>query len=193
VTAYEHGADRIPPPPRPIELGDADTRGWWHPVLLGVLLVGLGVWMLTNLYESVVVLAWLAGASLIVAGAAEVVVLGGREALGWMAWIGGAVAIVAGLILLAWPDATLRVVAMVVGLAFVIEGGLSLITALATREEPGWVFDLGLGGLAVATGAVILAWPEATLLVLAVVFGIRAIGTGLVAIGLGWQLRQLGR
>jgi uncharacterized membrane protein HdeD (DUF308 family) len=51
-------------------------------------------------------------------------------------------------------------------------------------------FQLAVGGLGIVLGVVVLAWPEATLVVLAVILGLRAIGTGLVAIGIGWQLRR---
>jgi uncharacterized membrane protein HdeD (DUF308 family) len=188
VTTYGSREGAIPPPPRPIEYRDVDAGSWWRSLLLGVLLVGLGLWILTNLYESVVVLAWLVGASLIVGGVVEAVALGGRQSLGW---VGGAVSVLAGVAVLAWPDITLRVLALVVGLTLVVGGSLRLVTALYNRDRPGWALDLGLGGMALATGAIILAWPEATLLVIAVVFGIRAIGTGLVAIGIGWQLHHL--
>jgi hypothetical protein len=33
-------------------------------------------------------------------------------------------------------------------------------------------------------------WPGQTLVVLAILLGLRAIGSGLVAIGIGWQLRR---
>ena len=54
-------------------------------------------------------------------------------------------------------------------------------------------WQLGLGGLTVALGIVILVWPGQTLVVLAVLLGIRAIGSGLVAIGVGWQMRRFAK
>jgi len=36
----------------------------------------------------------------------------------------------------------------------------------------------------------VLVWPDQTLVVLAVLLGLRAIGSGLVAIGVGWQMRR---
>jgi uncharacterized membrane protein HdeD (DUF308 family) len=191
MTAFNSSEGYVPPPPRPIEYQDVDARGWWLSVLFGVLLVGLGVWILTNLYESVVVLAWLAGVSLIIGGVVEIASLGGRHSLGWVAWLGGGILVIAGLILLVWPDATLWVLAVVAGLCLLTVGIFRVVVALANRDQPDWAFDLGLGGFALATGAVVLAWPGATLVVLAVIFGIRTIGMGLVAIGIGWQLHRL--
>jgi len=192
MTGLDGDARRTPPPPpRPIEYRDVDARGWWLSLLTGMVLVALGVWMLTNLFESVVVLAWLAGVSLIVGGVVEVVALGGRRALGWVAWLGGALMVTAGAIVLAWPDITLWALAVFAGLGLLAAGVERVIVALANRDKPDWTLGLGLGGCSIALGAVVLAWPEATLLVLAVSFGIRAIGTGLVAIGTGWQMHRL--
>jgi len=191
MTSYESQGNSIPPPPRPIEYRDVDASGWWAPLLLGVILVGLGIWMLTNLFESVVVLAWIAGVSLIAGGIVEVAALGGRQALGWVAWLGALLLVAAGVVVLVWPDITLRALAVLAGAALVVAGSLRLVTALYNRHEPGWTLDLGIGGFGIALGAVIVTWPDATLVVLAVSLGIRAIATGLVAIGTGWQMHSM--
>jgi len=192
MTDFEDVAGRMPPPPpRPIEYRDLDDRGWWLAVLAGVALVAVGVWMLTNLFESVVVLALLVGASLIVGGVLEVVALGGSRGLGWLGWLGGGVLILAGVMVMAWPDVTLWVIAFLAGVALLFTGTVRAITALANRDDDTWPVQLGLGGLGMALGAVILAWPDATLVVLAVSVGLRAIASGLVAIGTGWQMHRL--
>lgn len=190
MTAADRANGRVPPPPRPIEYRDVDSRGWWALLLGGVLLVGLGVWILTNLYESVVVLAWLAGISLIVGGLVELLSSAARRTLG-AAWLLGGASVLAGIVLLAWPDVTLWVVAVVAGLGLLVVGAVRLLVALADRDRPDLALDLGLAAFALATGAVVLVWPGATLVVLAVVLGIRAIGVGFVAIGLGWQAHRL--
>lgn len=192
MSDFEDVAGRMPPPPpRPIEYRDLDDRGWWLAVLAGVALVAVGVWMLTNLFESVVVLALLVGASLIVGGVLEVVALGGSRGLGWLGWLGGGVLILAGVMVMAWPDVTLWVIAFLAGVALLFTGTVRAITALANRDDDTWPVQLGLGGLGIALGAVILAWPDATLVVLAVSVGLRAIASGLVAIGTGWQMHRL--
>jgi uncharacterized membrane protein HdeD (DUF308 family) len=191
MTSYDGRGNAIPPPPRPIEYRDVDASGWWASLLIGVVLVGLGVWMLTNLFESVVVLAWIAGVSLIVGGIVEVAALGGRQALGWLAWLGALLLIGAGVVVLVWPDITLWVLALLAGATLMVAGLFRIVMALYNRDDPGWTLDLGIGGFGVALGAVIMAWPDATLVVLAVSLGIRAIATGLIAIGAGWQMHRL--
>jgi uncharacterized membrane protein HdeD (DUF308 family) len=191
MTSYEGSNGDIPPPPRPIEYRDVDDTGWWASLLVGVLLVGLGVWMLTNLFDSVVVLAWIAGASLIAGGIAEVAALGGRHALGWVAWLGGLLLVAAGVALLVWPDITLWALAVLAGASLMIAGTLRLVMAIADRDDPNRAAYLAMGALGIVLGAIVLAWPDATLVVLALSLGIRAVVTGLIAIGTGWQMHRL--
>lgn len=191
MTSYEGGNGDIPPPPRPIEHRDVDASGWWVSLLVGVLLVGLGIWMLTNLFDSVIVLAWIAGVSLIVGGIVEVAALGGRQALGWVAWLAAALLVGAGVVVLIWPDITLWTLALLAGAALMLAGLLRMVSALYNRDDPDWTLDLAIGGAGALLGAVVLAWPDATLVVLAVSLGIRAIATGLMAIATGWQMYRL--
>jgi uncharacterized membrane protein HdeD (DUF308 family) len=146
---------------------------------------------LTNLFESVVVLAVLVGISLIVGGLTEILALGGKDGLGWLSWLSGGLSIAAGVVVLAWPDITLWVLAVMAGVGLLAAGFLRIVTALAHRDRSDWPAQLGIGGLGVAVGLVVLAWPTATLVVLAIVLGVRAVVTGLVAIGVGWQMHRL--
>lgn len=186
----EFGSPAPPPPPRPVEYADVDASGWWLSVLGGLALIVLGVWLLTNLFESVVVLAWLVGISLIVAGVVEIMALHGERDIGWAAWIAGGLLVAAGIAVMVWPDITLWAIAVLAGVGLVLAGLLEVALALTDRDRSDMPFALGLGGITIALGILVLVWPEATLVVLAVLLGIRAIGSGLVAIGVGWQMRR---
>ena len=184
--------DAVPPPPRPVEYADRDSRGWWISVLGGIALILLGVWLLTNLFESVVVLAWLIGISLIVAGIVEIMALHSVRDLAAAAWLSGGLLIAGGIAVLVWPDVTLWAIAVVAGLALILAGILEVVVALGDRDSGDMPLRLALGGLTAAVGVIVLVWPGQTLVVLAVLLGLRAIGSGLVAIGIGWQMRRLG-
>jgi uncharacterized membrane protein HdeD (DUF308 family) len=188
---FERQFEPQAPPPGPAADADVDDRGWWLLALAGVALVALGVWMLANPFDSVVVLALLIGASLIIGGVAEIVVLGRSNGIGWPAWLGGGLLAVSGAVVVGWPDATLWVLAVLAGCGLVVGGLVRATDALIDRRRPDWPLRLGLGGFGVASGLVVLAWPEATVVVLAVILGIRAVGTGLLAVGMGWQLHRL--
>jgi len=182
----------IPPPPRPVEYRDVDDSGWRLSVLVGIALVVIGVWLMTNVYKSVIVLALLVGISLIIGGIAEIAAMGGREGVGWLAWLGGGLVIVAGIVVLAWPDITLWVLAVFAGAGLAIAGLVRIVSALeGHRTRDDWLFQLILGAISLVLGAVVLAWPEATLAVLGFLLGFRAVVTGLIAIGTGWQVHRI--
>jgi uncharacterized membrane protein HdeD (DUF308 family) len=194
VTDFDAGVSSTPPPPpRPIEYADVDRGGWWLSVLFGIALVLLGLWVLTNLYDSVVVLAWLVGLCLIVAGVVEIVALHGERGMGWAAWLSGLLLIAGGVVVLVWPDITLWALAVLAGLGIMLAGLVRIVVAFVGRDQPDFVLNLAVGAVGVVLGALVLAWPEATLTVLAVILGIRFLISGVIAIGVGWQLHRLGR
>jgi uncharacterized membrane protein HdeD (DUF308 family) len=94
--------------------------------------------------------------------------------------IGGAVALILGVVLLFWPDRTVVVLAAVLGIYFVIAGGLRVLSGIYAQTSPAGhrVLNIVLGLLLVLAGVVALknlASTAAALLVLAV-----------VVIGVGW-------
>ena len=151
----------------------------------------LGVWLLTNLYDSVTVLAWLVGVSLIVSGIIEVLALHGERGIGFAVWLSGGLLVAAGIVVLVWPDITLWALAVLAGIGLILAGVLRVVVALTERDQPDFVVNLAIGVLGVVLGAMVLAWPEATLVVLAVLLGIRFVVSGVVAIGMGWQLHRM--
>ena len=180
-----------PPPPRPIEYADVDTSGWWVSVLSGIVMVLLGLWVLTNLYESVAVLALLVGVSLIVAGVIEILALHGEAGMGLAVWISGGLLIAAGIAVLVWPDITLWALAIVAGISFLLAGLLRVAMAFSDRDSPDFALQLGVGAFGIVLGVIVLVWPEATLTVLALLLGLRFLVTGIIAIGVGWQLHRV--
>ncbi len=185
------GASYPPPPPRPIEYQDMDSRGWWVSVLAGVALVLLGLWLVTNLYDSVIVLAILVGVSLIVGGFVEAAIAD-DAGLGWAGWLAGGLTVAAGVAVLVWPDITLWALAVLAGASLLVAGLLHAMWAVSRREHPDWKPHLVIGLLTALVGLVVLIWPDATLLVLALFLGIRAIVTGVISVVVGLRLRTLG-
>jgi uncharacterized membrane protein HdeD (DUF308 family) len=182
----------MPPPPRPIEHRDLDPRGWWLSVVGGTALALLGVWMLANPFRSVGVLAALVGASLVVSGVVEAIAERDEASgTGPLAWVAGGLLVAAGLVVLAWPDITLWALAVVAGATTIVVGIGAVAVALGRRGRPGWPAQLALGLLGIAVGAAVLAWPDATLVILAVLLGLRAVGVGVLAVAMGVQAHRL--
>jgi uncharacterized membrane protein HdeD (DUF308 family) len=157
----------------------------------GVVACLLGLFLLANPFAAIWILGVIIGVSLVVTGVAEV--LASRQAGGpwWPAWVVGGVLIVAGLVAAAWPDATLWVLAVVAGLALALGGAVGIVTALAGPAE-GRGVQLVLAGISLVIGIVVLAWPDATLVVLALLVGLRTLVAGVISIAIGVNILRLG-
>ncbi|MBK1784534.1 HdeD family acid-resistance protein [Prauserella cavernicola] len=176
------------------ELADelrAMARRWWVIGLLGFGTAVVGVLLLANLATAVGVLSVLVAIALLIEGVDDVV-MAGRHRVRWPSYVLGALWIVAGLITLVWPGITLLTLAVVVGVGFVVAGAGQVGAALTWRRQlPMWGLWLALGVLTVVIGVLALSLPEATILTLAVWFGLGLLLRGLGTIWFSLQLREV--
>lgn len=99
----------------------------------------------------------------------------------WSFLLRGLLAIAFGIILLAWPGATLLVVLILFGIFILVDGIIEVILAIASASKKyrwGWILVKGL--VAILIGIVVLARPGVALAVLVVLMAIWAIATGFV-------------
>jgi len=179
----------IPPPPQPAEYEGVDRSTGTVLVAVGVALVILGLVLLANPFAAIWILGVLIGVSLIIGGLAEMASSRGTPGPHWPSLVIGGLVIVAGVAAAVWPDATVWVLAVVAGLGLAISGAVALIGALVGGED-GRGLRLVLGGVSLVIGLAVLAWPDATLLVLAILIGLRTLINGLVSIGIGINIRR---
>lgn len=147
----------------------------WVRLVLGVLLVLLGVVLVFRPFASLAVLIVVLVASLIVAGVGELL-RRDQDARPWGRIVGVAY-LVAAVVILMWPGATIRVVVVAAAVALLVGGVADLV--LARRVRGTARFNAVIGGVvSIALGVLALAWPDITVLVIAVVFGARVLIAG---------------
>jgi len=105
----------------------------------------------------------------------------------------GLIAILFGVVLLAWPDLSLRALVLTFGAFATAHGILGIVGALRSKLPAGprsWLVLQGL--VSIAFGAVAFIWPDMTELALLYVIGAWAIVFGVfeIGIGLGLPLRR---
>jgi uncharacterized membrane protein HdeD (DUF308 family) len=168
-------------------------RRWWVVVGLGLLLTIIGILLLANPFDAVTTLAILVAVGLLFASADELA-QAERHDVRWPSYVLAAIWFVTGLLSLMWPDVTLWALAIVVGVGC-IAGGLAEVVFVARfrRELPRWGVWLLDGLLSIVIGVMALVWPAATVLVLAIILGIRILLRGLATIMFGLGLRRVGR
>lgn len=154
----------------------------WGLIALGAITAVLGVVIVLNPFTTAQVLAILVGIELILIGILDLIDhRAGRQTASLAA---GIVSILAGIAVCAWPDVTLKVIAFIVGIGFVIRGVILIAVALTpeAKAKGGRGLLLFVGGLSAALGIAAMVWPKATIVVLALLFGIQMIIVGVTAL-----------
>ena len=167
--------------------GRKATNGAWGLVLaVGIVAVVFGILVLANIWGSVHLVAIFAGLFLLFAGILQFF-LGGGGKTGRI--IAGVIAIIAGAALIAWPEASVKTVAVIVGLAFLISGISLAVAAIAARGE-GYGAVVGVGGILAVIGLVFIIWPGPTVAILMILVGLAALLFGIGAIVQALALRR---
>lgn len=153
----------------------------WLVGVLGVVCVLVGAILITRPFQSLAVLTLFTAAGLILTGLSELI---DRDATpdGRYGTLGGIALIVLGIAVLLWPGLGLRALAIIVGLA-TIWSGITRVLAAIRGSTDQRVAAMLLGSASIILGLVALAWPDVTLLVVAVVFGVQVLLFGLARLG----------
>lgn len=133
----------------------------------------LGVVLVARPFTSLSVLVLLVAIGMWASGIAALASASGRwelvAAVGW---------ILVGVAVVAWPDLSVRSVAVVAGCALIV-GGLIDVVSGGRGTLDGRLAAVISGVASVVFGVLALAWPDVTILVVAVVFGARLVLFGL--------------
>jgi uncharacterized membrane protein HdeD (DUF308 family) len=186
--------DNDPRPTRPevvnesvVVDGRQAARGAWGLVLaVGIVAVVFGILVLANIWGSVHLVAIFAGLFLLFAGILQFFIGGGGKTGRIVA---GIVAIVLGIALIAWPEASVKTVAVIIGLAFLISGISVAVAAIAARGE-GYGAVVGFGAIIGIIGLVFIIWPGPTVAILMILVGLAALLFGIGAIIQALALRR---
>lgn len=150
-------------------------------LIVGVVIVVLGLLIVSRPLTSLVLLGIYVGASAVVMGVVELV---GRPTGWWargvaLAWIA------AGIAVLVWLGRSLELLPPVLAVLLIIGGLASLGDALVHGLPSTRVLAGAWGVAQIAFGVLSFTWPDVTVLVLALVFGVRTIvfGVGMVLQG----------
>ena len=166
----------------------AAHRYWGLMAALGVVAIIFGIIVLANIWASVHLVAIFAGLFLAFAGLMQFVNAAGAEKKTGRI-IAGVLFLVAGLALIFIPEQSVKTVAVIVGLAFILWGVIMAIAAFVDRSQ-GWGVAAGFGVLLAIVGIVVVAWPGPTIAILMVLVGLDAILFGVSTLVQGLALRK---
>jgi uncharacterized membrane protein HdeD (DUF308 family) len=171
-------------------------RAWGWVLFFGIVTVGLGIVVLVWPDKTIVVVAVLFGIQLVIAGIFRFVSAlaiddapGGTRAL--LALL-GVLAFIVGIYALRHVNVTIAALALLLGIFWIVNGLIELFTAIGHREMPGRGWTIILALLSIVAGIVVLAYPDISLVALAIVLGIWLVALGVIEIALAFKLRALG-
>jgi uncharacterized membrane protein HdeD (DUF308 family) len=208
MSDYDNGPGR----PRPevvnetvvvVDSGRVAGKAWGLVLAVGIVAVVFGILVLANIWGSVHLVAVFAGLFLLFAGVLQFFVGGGgigRIIAGVLQFfvgggggtgriIAGVIAIVAGVALIAWPEASVKTVAVIVGLAFLIWGISVAVAAIVSHGEGSGVVA-GFGFILAIVGLIFIIWPGPTVTLLMILVGLSALIFGISAIVQAFALRR---
>jgi uncharacterized membrane protein HdeD (DUF308 family) len=158
-------------------------------IVWGVIGIIVGIILLADLAVAVGVMALLVAFALVVIGIEELMAAS-YHTDPTRARILGSALIVVGILAAVWPHITVTLLAVLVGIGLLIAGLTRFAVVALAGRFPGWGWTIAGGIAAIAAAIITFAWPSITVVVIAVVFGVRMLFHGMIELWLGWELRH---
>jgi uncharacterized membrane protein HdeD (DUF308 family) len=171
----EHVRQQSPPPEsgQPVWQQAVAARTWQASLLIGLFTLAVGIVVAFHPSGSLNVVAVLLGVLSVVSGLIHLVRVFDRseEHRGWLGGV-GLLLIVLGVVLMRHIDLTTAVIGLLIGVTWIVQGLVWLLSGLSARTVRGhgwWVF---FGGVSLAAGIVVTATPTSSVTALASLVGI---------------------
>ena len=179
------------------ETAVAWASAWQVLILVAVVTLAAGVILLVWPKATVVVVAYLLGAALLVSGLFRLVsgfagrgLSGGSRAAYVLI---GLLGIFAGLYFLRHIDVAVVLLAFIVGVFWTLHGIVDLTVAATSGPGTGRGLRAFTGLLSLAAGLIVMFWPSITLSVLLWVMGVWLLAYGLMLGVMAFQIRHIAR
>lgn len=167
------------------------ARSWGWALAFGLLTVVVGVLVMVWPQTTLKVLAVLFGLQLFLAGIYRFALAFAvdRQHRGWSIVV-GILSVIVGVIVIRNLVETVTVLALILGLYWIVSGIVQTIMAIGDRRHPQRGFSIFLGLVTLAAGIVIVAYPVGTATALAWLLGVWLVILGVLGIVLSFQLRR---
>lgn len=173
----------------------------WLTVVLGSLLVCAGLFLLVRPLTALGVLGWYVGLSCVISGVSDLLSVseerrrspGGAHGRSTVTLAAPWAWILVGAVILVWVGRDIDLLGPVVAVMLIVSGAVAPVRLFWDRSSERWLAAL-FGLSEIAFGLLALLWPDATLIIIAALFGGRTavFGVSLIWRGLFSRLRGAG-
>jgi uncharacterized membrane protein HdeD (DUF308 family) len=167
-------------------------KGWWLFLLSGIIGVLIGGLLIFWPGATISVVTAIVGFFMIVTGVIRffVAVLDSHTQDRWLMAIAGILGIALGVVVMKNPEGTIKVIALIVAIFWLISGLVDLFRGLTNSSLPDRTLRIVVGVMSALFGLVILIWPAITIGVFAVLVGIYAVFFGILEIIAAFQIKN---
>jgi len=166
---------------------------WWWFLILGILWIGLGMFVLSYRVGSLAVVAALVGVAFLFGGISQLVAASRASGWRWLFILVGILGVAAGILAFVWPGVTLYVVSILVAWYLIVFGIMHVVSALAGPKLAWWWTALLLGVAELVLGVWAVRSWERSVFTLITLVGAWAIFHGVNEIFAAFSVRETGR
>jgi uncharacterized membrane protein HdeD (DUF308 family) len=167
-------------------------KGWWLLLISGVIGVIIGGLLIFWPGATITVVTAIVGFFMIVTGVIRffVAVFDSHAEDRWLMVFAGIIGIALGVIVMKNPEGTIKVIALIVAIFWLISGLVDLFRGLTNSHLPDRSLRIVFGLMSALFGVVILVWPAITIGVFAILVGIYAVFFGVLEIIAAFQIKN---
>ena len=168
------------------------AREWPAVFVMGLITLGLGIVVISWPQETLTVISVLIGLQILIYGIYRLITAFAHDTIspGWTGFV-GVIGIIVGIVVLRHPFQTVAVLAVLLGVVWIIGGIIEFIGSIADgSSDHRWLGVFG-GLLSIAAGVIVVVWPAPTVTVVAWISGLYLIVFGLFICVSAFQLRGL--
>jgi uncharacterized membrane protein HdeD (DUF308 family) len=167
------------------------SRSWQLGVFVGLVTLVLGIIVTLKPTTSLNVICVILGILVLVAGVFRLIrSLDPNEAHRALTAVLGLAFVVIGVLLIRHLHMTRTLVALIIGIVWIVQGVVDLMAGFGGRSGSGRFFTIFVGVVSLAAGIVVIAVPETSITVLTVLLGIWFIVIGLLEIAASFYVRH---
>jgi uncharacterized membrane protein HdeD (DUF308 family) len=174
-----------------------NLKHWYLPLILGIVLIVIGVWVFLTPLASYVALSILFAVTFLITGILEIVYAVSNSKVQGSNWgwslAGGIIDFLIGLLLIALPQTAMVFLSFYVGFGIMFRSGMAIGRAIDLKRlnVPGWGYLLSLGILGLLFSFVLIWNPLFAGLTIVFYTALAFISLGIFQVILAFRLKKL--